>query len=85
MRTLWNPNDPLPSTPDDLAELFTALREQADTAVTDEEMRLVTSRIAQITRAYRISHGIGIPSNPVAQAQEVDPKFRTRQIGRAHV
>ena len=78
MRTLWNPNDPLPSTPDDLAELFTALREQADTAVTDEEMRLVTSRIAQITRAYRISHGIGIPSNPVAQAQEVDPKFRTR-------
>ena len=40
MRTLWNPNDPLPSTPDDLAELFTALREQADTAVTDEEMSL---------------------------------------------
>lgn len=78
MRPLWNPNDPLPSTPEEFQTLFLALREQADQAVTEEEVRLITSRVAQITRAYRIAHNIGIPANPVSQAMELDPRFRDR-------
>lgn len=41
-------------------------------------MRALTSRIAHITRSYRVAHGIGIPTNPIIQAQEVDPTFRNR-------
>lgn len=70
--------DLLRSTPDELARLFAELRTQADQSASDEEARAVTRRIAQLTRAYRIQHGIGLPLNPVEQALEVDPSFVRR-------
>jgi predicted phage terminase large subunit-like protein len=68
------------SSPDleDFTTILGNLRELADSATTEAEVREVTSRIAHITRAYRIAHGIGIPRNPVTQAMELDGGFRSR-------
>ncbi len=54
------------------------LREQVANAETDEEARAFISRLAQISRAYRISTGIGIAPSPAEQAQELDPYFVVR-------
>lgn len=54
------------------------LRELARKAQSDEDARAVISRIAQITRMYRINSGIGLPTTPILQAQEVDPGYVSR-------
>lgn len=54
------------------------LRKLAETAGSDEEMRAVTSRIAQITRQFRVQTGVGLPKTPLDQAKEIDPGFRER-------
>lgn len=54
------------------------LRTLAATAGSEEEMRAVTSRIAQISRQFRVQTGVGLPQSPLAQAQELDPGFSER-------
>lgn len=44
----------------------------------EADAREITSRIAQLSRTFRIQHGIGIAKSPVEQALEVDKTFRTR-------
>jgi predicted phage terminase large subunit-like protein len=58
--------------------LLASLRESVALASTDEEIRAVTSRIASLTRSYRIQHGIGIPLHPTLQAVEVDSGYVVR-------
>src|SRR5699024_9002690 len=55
------------------------LRKLAETAGRDEEMRAVTSRIAQITRQFRVQTGEGLPKTALDQSQESDPRFRARR------
>jgi predicted phage terminase large subunit-like protein len=62
----------------DPAELLAQLRSAAKNATSDNEMRAVISRIASITRTARIQSGIGLPTTPLLQAQEIDPRFRRR-------
>ena len=50
----------------------------ADNAATEDEVRLVTARIAGITRAFRAKHGIGIPATLAGQAVELDAGYRVR-------
>lgn len=54
------------------------LREMAQRAESEQEMREIISRIAQIARVYRIQHGIGLPMNPVEQAQELFSGYSNR-------
>lgn len=54
------------------------LKELARQSQTDEDARAVISRIAQITRMYRIQSGVGLPSTPLLQAQEIDPTYVSR-------
>jgi predicted phage terminase large subunit-like protein len=68
----------IPSTPEAVQDLINSLRAAAADASTEDEVRALTSRIASITRAYRIAHGIGIPSRPDLQAKELDPGFVVR-------
>jgi predicted phage terminase large subunit-like protein len=58
--------------------MIASLRDMALKATDEREARALASRIAQITRTYRIRYGIGIPSDPVKQAAEIDPGYRTR-------
>lgn len=67
-----------PGTPGELRELLTELRRTAAQASTEGEAKALMLRIGQITRAYRIQHGIGIPPTMAAQAQEIDPHYRLR-------
>lgn len=53
------------------------LRRLAGQAATDEEARMLISRIAQISRRYRIMHGVDMAESPLAQAVELDPGYRT--------
>lgn len=64
--------------PEDVRESLQRLKALAAKASSDEEMREITSRIAQVTRAYRIQNGIGIPATPDAQALELDRKYVSR-------
>lgn len=50
----------------------------AEQATDAKEARWIISQIAQVTRQYRIAHGIGLPAGPVEQAQELDPLYRAR-------
>lgn len=59
-------------------EEVTKLRQLAARASSEEEVRRVTSRIAQIARKYRILNGIGLPSTPIEQALEVNESYRSR-------
>src|SRR5699024_8252801 len=52
------------------------LRERAASASTDDEARMLISRIAQISRRYRILHGVGMAESPLAQAVELDKGYR---------
>ena len=54
------------------------LRELVEQATTEEEMRLLTSRIAQISRIYRVQNGIGLSATPALQAREIDPDYVIR-------
>lgn len=47
-------------------------------AHSEDEVRLITSQIAQITRAYRLANGIGMPAGPAEQAQEIEDSFIIR-------
>lgn len=58
--------------------MLAVLEEQARDAASESEARAITSQIAQITREYRMQHGIGIPRGPAEQAVLLDPKFRVR-------
>jgi predicted phage terminase large subunit-like protein len=69
----------LPSTPDELAEMLSGFRELANNAQDEAEVRLLTSRIAEITRSYRVLHGIGLPATPMDQALEIDPTYVARE------
>lgn len=60
----------------ELRESLATLRGLAAIANNDEEARLIASKIAQITRQYRIKHGVGLPKGPAEQALEIDPGFR---------
>lgn len=61
------------------AEAILARLEQAAmSATTEQEARHITSQIAQVTRRYRIQHGIGIPKGPAEQAKELSDDFVTR-------
>jgi predicted phage terminase large subunit-like protein len=64
--------------PNEMREIIKTLRQLASQATTEEEVRLVTSQIAQITRRYRILTGIGIPDNPLDQAIEIDSNTTKR-------
>jgi len=64
--------------PDDPVGAIDELRRLAAQCGSDAEARAITSRIASLTRAYRITRGIGMPLSPVAQAKEIDPRFAIR-------
>jgi predicted phage terminase large subunit-like protein len=55
-----------------------ALRAMAGEATTDEEMRAITSRIAELSRRFRIATGIGLPRDPASQARELNPDYVLR-------
>lgn len=67
--------------PEDIQARIAELREMAMRAGSDEEMREVTRQIAQVTRRYRVLTGVGIPTNPLDQAIELNPKM----VKRAHL
>ena len=69
---------PQPSNKAELVLLLDQVRDLASKAVTPDEARMLTSQVAQFTRAYRIRHGIGIPTNPTDQALELDPSYVVR-------
>lgn len=52
------------------------LRRLAAAAASDEEARMLISRIAQISRRYRILHGVDMAESPLAQAVELDQGYR---------
>jgi predicted phage terminase large subunit-like protein len=58
--------------------LIERLTEAASRAKTEDDMRHITSQIAQVTRRYRIVHGIGLPPGPAEQAQELDRNYVIR-------
>lgn len=58
--------------------MLVQFREMSTEATDEREVRALTSRIAEITRQYRISHGVGLPPNPVAQALAIDPAYVAR-------
>lgn len=60
----------------DIKAVIAELREMAANAESAEEVRLVTRRIAEISRDYRIRTGIGLPKTPLQQARELDDSFR---------
>jgi len=70
--------EPLPRDDSSLRALLESLRAAAASAQTEEEVRVLTSRIASITRQYRIQHGIGIPVRPDLQALDLDSGFVAR-------
>lgn len=57
----------------ELERVVSSLRKEAQSCTTDQQMRHVISRIAQVTRQYKVAHGIGVPDTPVGQAMELDP------------
>lgn len=65
-------------TPEELRSKLESLRKMARNASTEDEARQVISRIAQISRAYRVQSGIGLPLNPALQARELDSLYRIR-------
>lgn len=67
-----------PRTTEELKLLVAQLRESAAQANTDADLRMVTSRIASLTRTFRIQHGIGIPTDPSKQAMELDESYVVR-------
>jgi predicted phage terminase large subunit-like protein len=75
------PTDRLPTSPEEIARMLASLRAMAARASSDAEVRMVTSRIAQITRAYRVANGIGIPTTLIEQAHELDAGF----VARPHI
>jgi predicted phage terminase large subunit-like protein len=68
----------LPDDPEEVKALIESLRKSAEEASTEEDARALISRIASITRQFRIAHGIGIPNRPDLQAKELDPGFTSR-------
>src|SRR5690625_8001659 len=68
----------LPTHPNDVRELLDRLRTLSAAATNDAEARAVARRISQITRRYRLEHGLGLPATPVAQALELDDTYRAR-------
>jgi predicted phage terminase large subunit-like protein len=62
----------------DFADQIEHLRLLSEQATSEAEVRAVISKIAQINRRYRVQHGIGIPNDPLVQAQEIDPSYRER-------
>lgn len=66
------------TSPEQVQLLLASLRETASKATSDAEIRAVTSRIASITRSYRIQNNIGIPIDPAVQAVEIDPTYVVR-------
>lgn len=64
--------------PDELRAQIAQLRKLAGNASSEAEAREIISRIARISRAYRVQNGIGLPLNPALQAREIDPTFRIR-------
>lgn len=57
---------------------FARLKAEALNASTESEARAIISRIATITRQYRIAHNIGIPPRPDLQAMDIDPLYVSR-------
>ncbi len=68
----------LPTDSMEAAELLAHLRGLVETATTEAEARMLTHRIAAITRRYTIQHNIGIPRGMAEQAVELDPMYRVR-------
>lgn len=54
------------------------LRALSAKATSDDELRRISSNIARISRQFRIQYGIGLPSSPLLQAQELNPDYRNR-------
>jgi predicted phage terminase large subunit-like protein len=63
---------------EDFARVVDRLRELAEMASSEDEARLVISRIAHLSRDYRLQTGIGLPMTPLAQARELDSGFVIR-------
>ena len=61
-----------------LKAVLADLREQVGEVTSEEEMRVITRRILDTTRQLKIKHGLGMPDGPLAQAIEIDPRFRHR-------
>lgn len=47
-------------------------------AGSDEDARELSRRIAIIARKFRITHGVGLPGDPVTQAQQISENYTTR-------
>lgn len=67
-----------PTDPEEIAALVSGLRRLAAAATSEAELRAVTAKIASITRAYRVKHGIGVPATLAQQAQALDAGYRMR-------
>lgn len=63
---------------EDFREQVEQLRTLVSQAETEEEMNMLISRIAQISRVYRIQNGIGLHPDPATQAQEIDDSYIIR-------
>jgi predicted phage terminase large subunit-like protein len=63
---------------ENFADVLERLRELAEQASSEDEARMVISRIAQLSREYRLKTGIGLPLTPLEQARELDEGFVVR-------
>lgn len=64
--------------PEQVAALVARFRTAIANASSEEEARRLISQIARITRQYRIRYGIGLPTDPAAQALELDRGYVLR-------
>lgn len=64
--------------PDEFREQVGRLRALAGQAANEGEARQVISRIAQISRTFRVQNGVGLPATPLEQAQQVDKEYVSR-------
>lgn len=61
-----------------LAEALARLRAQAAEVSSEREAREILARTAQLARAYKARHRIGVPATLLDQAVELDPRYRRR-------
>lgn len=63
---------------EEMAATVAHLRALAASATTEAEVKLVTSRIVQITSEFRTRNQIGVPATLLEQAVQLDPKYQVR-------
>jgi len=60
----------------DINTVIAQLRDMGEQAQSEDEVRAVTSRIAAISREYRIKTGRGMAASPISLAVEMDPSYK---------